>query len=559
MAAGIKFTETMRGFFSAGPADDFAKADEAGRNAGTRLEFTVTIVADSVDQLVSDPAHFGRIAGTVSAPTVSPALLQVESGEFHLLVKDPDRPRGRRMTYDMALRATDGQAYQLHGYKVIHNETGADTWADTTTLFTTLTRGDGTIVGRGILHVEPQDFAKQLTSMSAPGASNPLEALGALAKFGFFFAGELFDVYGLVAGRATELNPDGSPRERRPLKMGAPSVHSVHTADGVELRLTRYRGGSKGPVVLAPGIGTSTLAYAIDTVDTNLPEFLYADGYDVWLFDYRASPALASARTQFTLDDIATKDFPAAIAKVREITGAPDVQVIGHCVGSLTFLMAMIAGLEGVRSGIASQFGLFPDSSFLNRIKGRLDLGTLLETFGVESLTTDFAPDSGADRFIDQVLRLFPTGESCDSAVCRRILGIYGEVFKHTQLNEATHRAVHEMFGVTNVTSFKHLTRMIREGHAVDAKGNDVYMSNLKNLTAPVTFLHGEDNKILFPSGTEKTFRALCDANGPERYSRITIPGYAHMDCFIGKTASKDVYPALRTALHGHDVMLGRA
>src|SRR5262249_10026341 len=155
-------------------------------------------------------------------------------------------------------------------------------------------------------------------------------------------------------------------------------------------RLTRYKGGDKGPVMLAPGFGTSTLAFTIDTVDTNLPEALFAAGYDVWLFDYRASPELAASRTQFTLDEIAKQDYPAAVAKVRAIAQAPTVQVMAHCVGSMTFLMAMLSGLQGVRSAVCSALTLYPISPLGNRVRANLDLGKLLTAAHVETLTTDF-------------------------------------------------------------------------------------------------------------------------------------------------------------------------
>ncbi len=112
------------------------------------------------------------------------------------------------------------------------------------------------------------------------------------------------------------------------------------------LRLTRFRGGSKGPVVLSPGFGTSSIAYTIDTVETNYPEYLFEHGYDVWVLDYRASPLLPSSDTQFTLDDIARYDYPAAVEKVRAETGAESVQIVAHCVGSLTLLMSLGLGLR---------------------------------------------------------------------------------------------------------------------------------------------------------------------------------------------------------------------
>ena len=79
------------------------------------------------------------------------------------------------------------------------------------------------------------------------------------------------------------------------------------------LRLTRYQGGAKGPVMLVHGLGVSSLAFSTDLIDTNLTEYLYAHGYDVWLLDFRSSIELPYAETQYTADDIAIYDYPAAV------------------------------------------------------------------------------------------------------------------------------------------------------------------------------------------------------------------------------------------------------
>src|SRR5919201_5911691 len=108
-------------------------------------------------------------------------------------------------------------------------------------------------------------------------------------------------------------------------------VHPVPTSDGTEVRLTRYRMGDKGPLVMAPGYGNAARAFAVDTVPKNWVQYLGEHGYDVWLFDYRASPDLPSAGTQFTVDDIAQRDWPAAVEIVRGETGRASVQALGHC------------------------------------------------------------------------------------------------------------------------------------------------------------------------------------------------------------------------------------
>jgi len=552
---GIRFTETMRGFATASDADSFEDAAAAAKRAGDRLEFTVTIAIDSLDAMIADPNHAGGISGSVSAPTLSPSPLRVVDGEFNLFASDPTTINTTRMKYRMSLASESGETFRLDGFKMIRKDRGDSIWRDTTTLCVTVTRADGELAAKGVLQILPADFLKQMTTMEAIGAANPVEGLRAVARFGQFFAGVLFDTYGGVFARTTEMKRDAPPRKKRPLKMSAPEVYDVPTSDGTAVRLTRYNGGGKGPVMLAPGFGTSTLAFTIDTVDTNLPEFLFEQGYDVWLFDYRASPALPASRTQFTLDDIATKDWPAAVATVREVSGASSVQVMAHCVGSMTFLMAMLSGLQGVRSAVCSALSLFPVSPIGNRVKAKLDLGTLLRRFGVEMLTTSFDPGNPADRFIDQVVKMFPSREACTSAVCRRILGIYGEVYKHEMLNEPTHQAIHEMFGVANVTAFDHITRMIREGHVVDAQGRDVYMANLSRLALPITFLHGMENRLFLPEGTEKTFQLLAQRNGGGLYQRITVPVYAHMDCFMARNSATDIFPLISNALESHAVL----
>ena len=45
-------------------------------------------------------------------------------------------------------------------------------------------------------------------------------------------------------------DPNAPPREKRPLRVGPPDVFWFTSSDGARLRLTRYKGGAKGPVML---------------------------------------------------------------------------------------------------------------------------------------------------------------------------------------------------------------------------------------------------------------------------------------------------------------------
>ncbi|MEW6153106.1 MAG: alpha/beta fold hydrolase [Actinomycetota bacterium] len=330
----------------------------------------------------------------------------------------------------------------------------------------------------------------------------------------------------------------------RPLRLGDPEVHAVRTPDNVELRLTRHKGGPKGPVILAPGYGTSTLALATPTVETNFPEYLYERGYDVWLFDYRASPVLPSAATQYSADEIATHDWPTAVKAVIDASGAGSVQVGAHCIGSMTLNMALAAGMKGVRSAISSQVALHPKVVPMVRAKAVLRLATLLKLVGAKTLSSNYSGSAG-HRAMDLAMHLWPTHERCDSPVCRRILFLYGEVFRHDYLNDETHATVPEMFGIANLTFFEHVSRICAAGRVVDAQGEDTYLSHVDNMDLPITWVHGERNNFFPPVGTKMTYDLLSKVNGPDLYRRVVVPGYAHMDFFIGRDAHRDIFPLL--------------
>jgi choline dehydrogenase-like flavoprotein len=551
--SGVRFTETMRGFASTSALDDYQAGFERGKADESPLEFTVTVTADDVDALVGDREHEADLAGTVTAPALSPTPLTVEGGRFNLLVRDAEHAGARQMLYSMPLVADDGRRFHLDGYKQIRDEDGMDLWSDTTTLYVTVHEGEGTagpVAAKGIVTIHAADFARQMTTMRGVGGS-PLDQLKAMATFGRMFAGALNESFGGVFARPSAFIPDAAPREHRPLTCGPGEAHFFRTDDDVELRLTRFDGGPKGPVILAPGFGNSANAFLLDTTEQNLPEHLHAEGYDVWLLDYRASPSLASGATQFTLDDIATYDYPAAVRTVREISGADSVQVMAHCIGSVTFLMALALGLEGVRHGIASQVTLHPRAGNLNELRAGIHASDALQRLRVDTLDTDRDDDMGwAERLYDRALQLYPSGdEPCGLPFCRRVMFLYGEVYDHDQLNDATHEALHEVFGIANMTTFDQISLALRKGHMVAADGADVYLPATDNLRVPLMFLHGEHNRLFTPEGSQLTYDYLVETNGPDLYTRTVVPGYAHMDLFVGKDAGRDVYPLLAADL----------
>uniref|UniRef100_UPI003F9BDA11 alpha/beta fold hydrolase n=2 Tax=Pseudomonas TaxID=286 RepID=UPI003F9BDA11 len=459
----------------------------------------------------------------------------------------------RHMNYDMKLTAEDGRDYYFSAFKTVPEDNGVlNIWPDTSTLYVTLYQGPdktGAVIGSGVMHIKPADFAKQMTTMKVLNARNERERIEALARFGKFFAGILWESYGGVFAGDIYFNPDAPPRHKRPLDAPVPTVHFFETEDQVQLRLTRYQAGSKGPVMLVHGLGVGSNIFSTDTIQTNLLEYLCKHGYDVWLLDFRVSILLPASKHEWNGDQIAQYDYKAAIAQIRQATGARDVQCVVHCYGATTFFMSMLAGLQDVRSVVCSQIAADTVVATATGIKAGLHLPGALDAVGIKSLTAYAdSKESWFNKLYDKALNVYARIEAqgyCTNPVCHRITFMYASLYRHDTLNETLHDNLHELFGQSNIQTFEHLALICRKGHLVDFKGNDVYMPHFSRLQLPICFISGADNQCYLPQSTEKTYDRLVELHGPELFSRHVVPGYGHIDCMFGKNAVVDVYPLI--------------
>jgi len=559
----IEFTERMAGHIAPVPAavagvvpDAYEAAEQAGKDAGTTAEFLLTIVADGVVQFIEDPARPARAFGTVTAPVLDAQPLSVAGGEFRLFVPE-DEVDVQHMTYRLPLTADDGREWFLSGIKVIDRDKLRHLWHDTTTLYVDIHEGtddSGPVAYRGVLHIGMGDFADQLRTMHVEHAQSEAQALRLLARFGRMFAGNLWGHYGGVFGDVTPMDPKAPPRVKRPLRCGVPEVHAVETDDGVELQLLRYRGGKpgapdRGPVVLVHGMGACSGLFTTDTIDTNLTEYLWEQGFDVWLLDWRGSILIPASDGSFDADECARNDYPAASRRIMELTGADGLHWIVHCVGSITFFMSLLGGLEDVKSVVALQVAAHPVPPFLTKIKCALHVPLVLRKLGMEALSAHTTGEGFADVAFNQALRLtpLPEGERCSSAVCLRCTFLYSLCWVHANLTVETHDAMHEMMGVANLEMMEHLAECAQKERLVDVHGKDVYLPHLDRLSMPITLIQGAENQVWTLEATETTYDALVHRFGNDdgRYVRHVIPGYGHLDTVFGKNAVHDTYPQM--------------
>jgi pimeloyl-ACP methyl ester carboxylesterase len=339
----------------------------------------------------------------------------------------------------------------------------------------------------------------------------------------------------------------------------APERHELLAPDGALLRLTRYRGGARGPVLLVHGVGVWSGMFQLPTVDEHLVQFLVRHGFDTWLLDWRGSIALPLR--QFTLDEAAENDLPAAVRRVREATGAPSVQVVAHCAGAVVLFMALASGLlPDVRAVVCSQVALHHRVPLSTRLKASLDLPALLEARGLEALGPGEDPEhprfqAALGGLVDAV------HHECRSTLCHRLTFLYGRLFLHERLSPATHARLDEQFGPCNLTTFRHLAQLALLGHSarfdfgraenLRRYGRETPPSyvSAEHLRLPITFLSGARNGTYLPRSAHLTHAWLSEVHGPALYRHVVLEGYGHLDTFMGSTAHRDVYPRLLEGL----------
>ncbi len=531
----------------------------AGDAGPSPLGLWLTIEADDLSELVEDDAHPARITGSARASALSPHPLMVSDGTFNLFEPVREKVETVRMGYRFKLTARDGRVWTVSGEKEApRGRSVFAIWRDLSRLRLDVHDETGKEkLGAGLVRVRARDLLRMLFAFSVPGARTLREAVAARFRFLRFFAGSVARIYSWPVRSTARIDLSRVPAPTRRLELPEPVEHPVTAADGVPIRLTRFRRGPapRGPVILAPGYGMSTEAFITDTIEQNMAEYFVEQGYDVWLLDYRSSERSGSELRQSTLDEIARHDFPAAVRTVQnavraENGGEPEgarVKFFGHCVASGALLMALLRGWldeTQLRSAVCAQFLTHPHHPWFNRLKAYGRLATLADVIGFWStLTPDYDRDTPFDRFADRALRWWRGPEACRSPVCRRIRFMYGDVNIHARLNEAAHDAMHLMFNHANITSLRHLARTVRKSRLVDADGRDVYVTreNAQRIRVPVTLVQGTANRIFRRPGGIRSLRWLEDnVAAPGLVDIVEVEGYGHLDLIIGRDAHVD-------------------
>jgi len=346
------------------------------------------------------------------------------------------------------------------------------------------------------------------------------------------------------------------------------SEHPFWTEDGLGLNLTRFHRASCDDVILLlHGLPASTDMFIMPE-HRNITGYLLDNGYtDVWSLDFRMSNRLPydTETHRFTLDDIAHYDHPAALRELRRHIGDRRVHVIAQCLGSVSFSMSLAAGLvDDITSMVSNSVSLVTHVPTWSRLKLAYGPGFFEYLCGYSFIDPRFgsAPPMTRGWMLSQGVSLFHN--ECDVRACHMISFMWGSgrpgLWQHDNLDPVTHERVADLFGANGVHYYRHMNKMVKAGHAVRYAPKDPrhavlpadYLADPAAITTPILFMTGDHNHV-FTDSNIVCHEVLSKAS-PGLHELAILPGYGHVDPFIGKNAHRDVFPRILDHLRKHSL-----
>ena len=189
---GISFREKMSGGIALGETDP-ATGAEKGKSTILTMHGAITI--DDLDAFRTDPNHTGVLDVHMDWAPFGMDI-PAPGGVFNLF-SPSGNPQIKLMVYEWGV-THNGEQYYFAGHKNVQVHPIFDLWKDTTTLYTELHKGrdkSGPVVGAGIISLGPVELMEMVGTFKALNAQNAEQSARAVAEFGSFFLGELWDTY----------------------------------------------------------------------------------------------------------------------------------------------------------------------------------------------------------------------------------------------------------------------------------------------------------------------------------------------------------------------------
>jgi cholesterol oxidase len=324
--------------------------------------------------------------------------------------------------------------------------------------------------------------------------------------------------------------------------------------DGVRLGLTRVDPGERGrPAVLLLHGHTASADMFLLPETRNMVDVLLDEGYEPWLLDWRGSCRLPYNETgrRYTYDDVALHDIPDAVRHIRTRIGDRPLFVVAHCIGSLALSLSMTAGLVPGLAGVVSQ-GVFLTPKLAGRTSLRMSLAGELLKSRTDHIPVDFRKVGLWSKYTP-LFALASRKADCPDPTCQILhnsaWGTGASLFVHEHLADATHNRLAELLGPAPLWILPHLRRIelartVVRWHDTDHRYRALPQNALDaaaRIDTPVLLLAGSENGLWLDS--QRLCRDVLARRQPQLDVTYTeIPGYGHLDTFLGRGAALDVF-----------------
>jgi pimeloyl-ACP methyl ester carboxylesterase len=332
----------------------------------------------------------------------------------------------------------------------------------------------------------------------------------------------------------------------RKLALPPPQVVPLLTHDNAGILLTRYAQENAQPVLLVHGGSVGSQMFTLTTTAMSFAEFLYENGFDVWIIDWCVSINLPIR--QCTLTDVARYDFKTAVDYILDRTKKDSLKAVVHCIGALAFFVSVQRGwAKNVSTIAASAVGLHPIVGKVERAKTAVLLAAQLQRLGMTEVSPREDPMYPAYSILVRAA-VNAVHRECTSTLCHKLTFMYGHPFLHEVMNVETHDRLNEQYGPINVKTLMHVEQCINVGHMQDydygLAGNlenygsekpPSFVNRASNFRhVKVSLFSGEFNQLFLPPSTLATYAWLKRNNPRGDYHREIIKGYGHWDIFAG-------------------------
>ncbi|ROT79544.1 triacylglycerol lipase [Penaeus vannamei] len=313
--------------------------------------------------------------------------------------------------------------------------------------------------------------------------------------------------------------------------------------------------GKRRVVLLMHGVLSSSDDFVLNDPHQALAFMLADAGYDVWLGNARGNTYSRRHVTlspdqpdfwDFSWDEIARYDLPDMLAYVRNTTGAPTLDYIGHSMGTTVFF-AMMDYYPHINGWVRKMVAMAPSAYIHNIFAGYRLLSMFNQMVGGSASKYETGRLSAETK---TSLAKLCSPEAWTSSICLKVIALVAGPSRHEiQRDYLPVIVAHTPAGVATriLTHYSQLI-LARRFQAFDygpTRNLDEYGSltprqySLKRVTVPVGLFWSEDDWINTPRDVARIAKEL--PNVTLNY-KVPVRRFNHLDFLWSENARRLVY-----------------